>query len=168
MRGAINPYRGGRTRILPDIQCGTCGNTFRPATRRTKFCSWACAAKGTKHPGPKRIPTEVRFWKTVSKDGPIPSHMPHLGPCWVRSALTIKRTDGPIIGSARFSWELHNGPIPDGLVICHHCDNPRCVRPTHLFLGTQGDNMRDCIQKGRFHHVCGSHPCSHGCNCNRH
>lgn len=49
----------------------------------------------------------------------------------------------------RMSWILKNGPIPDGINICHKCDNGLCVRPDHLFPGTQLDNMRDCIAKGR-------------------
>jgi len=49
----------------------------------------------------------------------------------------------------RISWMLHFGPIPDGRVICHHCDNTRCVRPDHLFIGTQADNARDREQKLR-------------------
>ena len=49
----------------------------------------------------------------------------------------------------RLEWALANGPIPTGLCVLHRCDNPRCYNLAHLFLGTQGDNVRDCIAKGR-------------------
>jgi hypothetical protein len=49
----------------------------------------------------------------------------------------------------RVAWTIHNGPIPEGLNVLHKCDQPRCVRVDHLFLGTQADNMRDCAAKGR-------------------
>lgn len=49
----------------------------------------------------------------------------------------------------RESWELAHGQIPPGLHVLHHCDTPRCIRPSHLFLGTALDNLRDCSQKGR-------------------
>lgn len=49
----------------------------------------------------------------------------------------------------RIAWELRNGPIPKGMVVCHKCDNPSCSRPDHLFLGTQKDNIHDAIRKGR-------------------
>lgn len=49
----------------------------------------------------------------------------------------------------RLIWEQYAGPIPDGMQVLHQCDNPPCIRPTHLFLGTATDNMRDMAAKGR-------------------
>lgn len=61
----------------------------------------------------------------------------------------------------RAAWMLAHGPIPDGMVVCHHCDNPPCCNVEHLFLGTPTDNIRDMIAKGRGVSQVKTH-CKHG------
>lgn len=56
---------------------------------------------------------------------------------------------GKIYKAHRLAWEETNGPIPLGLFVCHHCDNPPCINPDHLFLGTNDDNTADKVSKGR-------------------
>lgn len=100
-------------------------------------------------------PVFDRFWAKVDRDGPTPAHCPDLGPCWVWTARCRETGYGELaIGgvsrrSHRVSWVLTNGPIPDGLQVLHRCDNPPCVRVSHLFLGTNADNVRDREAKHR-------------------
>lgn len=93
----------------------------------------------------RRQSTTDRFWQYVAKgDG-----------CWLWTAGFGRRgygkfwVNGHTVGAHRFSYEIAVGPIPDGLFVCHSCDNPPCVNPAHLWLGDALANQRDCKAKGR-------------------
>lgn len=73
-----------------------------------------------------------------------------IGPCF-NEGYGWFFVNGKPIGAHRVSWELHNGPIPDGMYVLHTCDVRPCVNPDHLFIGTQKDNIHDAIKKGRMH-----------------
>lgn len=84
--------------------------------------------------------------------------------CWIWMGSKHPRGYGCFCGgntatAHRYSYEHFVGPIPDGLCVCHKCDNPSCVNPDHLFVGTHTDNMLDKMAKGRGNHLVGSkHP----------
>lgn len=95
----------------------------------------------------KQRPIAERFWEKVRKGD--------AGDCWEWTANRHQFGYGMFAvrnvptTAMRVAWELTYGPIPSGLHVCHHCDNPPCCNPAHLFLGTAKDNLGDAARKGR-------------------
>lgn len=98
--------------------------------------------------GPRQLRRNERFWTRVERTND----------CWLWTGNHFVRggygafydDDQKLKRAHRVAWELANGrPPPSDLVVCHSCDEPRCVRPDHLFIGTQAENMSDMRVKGR-------------------
>src|SRR5207247_10195698 len=95
----------------------------------------------------RRVSVEERFWSLVDKSAN--------GGCWEWQGEVTKRgygrfrVKGKRVQAHRFAYEITHGPIPAEQNVCHECDNPPCVRPAHLWPGTQKQNIQDAKSKGR-------------------
>lgn len=90
---------------------------------------------------------EARFWKKVAKG-------PGRNDCWLWTSQVVNGYGlfwlaGRPIKAHRIAFVLGGGQLHEGYTVCHHCDNPSCVRPDHLFIGTQSDNLKDAVRKAR-------------------
>jgi len=114
--------------------CAFCGKPYVVRTR-SRYCDFPC-----------------RFYSKVDRT-PAPKGC-HLWTATVDSkGYGQIKVDGKKELAHRIAWELkNNGPVPDGKCVLHHCDNPPCVNPNHLFLGTNADNVRDRDKKNRQAH----------------
>lgn len=93
----------------------------------------------------KPMTTPQDFWKMVC--------VRTADECWnwigAGTRYGVCKWNGAVINTHRVAFAIARGPIPDGMHVCHTCDNPKCVNPDHLFLGSPSANQKDCISKGR-------------------
>lgn len=127
----------------PTRICETCGNEFTPSQSRQLFCSRSCFFN------------RRGFFSSMEEFFRAFCGKPTEAGCveWMgrrtRFGHGIGTFRNQVIATHRYAYELAYGPIPNGLHVLHHCDNPPCVNPSHLFLGTEADNVRDKTEKGR-------------------
>ena len=119
--------------------CQNCNEVFINKYPNSKFCSRACYFSKT---------PEERFYSFVIKSDNPDDCWQWTG-CKCNQGYGLFSLNSQTIGAHRFSYGLHKGEIPEGMCVCHRCDNQECTNPNHLWLGTDGDNTRDKESKGR-------------------
>lgn len=129
--------------------CKHCGKSYTVNNYKrnsSNYCSLGCKYIGS------CLPVDKRFWERVDRNGPIQPHMNT--PCWQWTGTMeskgygTMRVRGRPMKAHRLSLQIH-GINPGNMFVCHHCDNPACVNPDHLYLGSGMDNVKDMISRGR-------------------
>lgn len=145
--------RATKRAALPTLVCAWCAAAFErgyriSATRaqNPQFCSTSCRVSARKKLATDSLSS--RFWQRVDKRSEDEC-WPWTGRFAANGYGVFDHSNRPNVAS-RFSYELSNGPIGDAeKFVCHKCDNPKCVNPSHLWLGTHQQNMDDAKNKGR-------------------
>src|SRR6266446_1023941 len=139
----------------------TIARTFRVGTTTINRRLSAEGIQLRKANDPRAQEEKLRlFWSKVDKNGPIPTHYPELGPCWIWTGALARggygkfRNGTKTVRAHRFAYELEHGPIERDIFgeevhTMHLCDNPACVRGSHLSKGMQSENIADMVVKGR-------------------
>lgn len=137
-------------------RCKECGNAYSRAHRKTPKYFEKKALRNARTPEPRRwgpVSRAAALEKIFSMCEPVPE-----AGCWIWMGGATPLGYGQMLVGfktrlvQREAWMAANGPIPDGLLVCHKCDTPFCVNPNHLFVGTYKDNSDDMRRKGRAHY----------------
>lgn len=134
------------------LKCLRCEHSWFPRSEETPVRCANCGSPYWNRKMRERNNPIEAFWRYVKKTKTCwlwtasgSNGYGNFGATFTKNGKKVKKT----FQAHRFSYELHKGKIPKGMCVCHSCDNPPCVNPTHLFLGTHQANQSDMVKKGR-------------------
>lgn len=114
---------------------------FKPFEKRVKGIPWKIrCVSNPRLPLKERFENKLKIMPSGCWEWQTRRHKDGYGQFWYNNKTVV---------ASRMAYEIYKEPIPEGLQVCHTCDNPPCCNPAHLFLGTLSDNMQDAQKKGR-------------------